>query len=292
MKTIAVLTDFSKRAENAAKYALHLAEHLHANVKLYNSFFVPSDNPMAAQIVWPMENYEELKLDSIQQLELFATKLKTEYSTKVAGTFKPEIEYECHDGDLSSYLKVLEADKEVILLVLGNHEKSALNWLKGNHLNDVMDHATLPVLVIAAEQKFATIKKIAFATDLSLGDIEQIHSLAGLAKAFNAEIVLVHVADDGVDEDELHLKVECLLAEVATKINFGKVYYRRLKNDDTADGLEWLNKTGQIDMMVMVHRHKTFFQELFVKSISKKIASKNHLPLVIYPSKVASVPVF
>jgi nucleotide-binding universal stress UspA family protein len=61
MKTIAVLTDFSKRAENAAKYALHLAEHLHADIKLYNSFFVPSEDPLSAQIAWSMEDYDALK---------------------------------------------------------------------------------------------------------------------------------------------------------------------------------------------------------------------------------------
>jgi hypothetical protein len=52
MKTIAVLTDFSKRAENSARYALHLAEHLHNDIKLYNSFFVPSEDPLSAQIAW------------------------------------------------------------------------------------------------------------------------------------------------------------------------------------------------------------------------------------------------
>jgi nucleotide-binding universal stress UspA family protein len=292
MKTIAVLTDFSKKAENAAKYALHLAEHLKANIKLYHSFIVPSNNPMASQIVWPMVNEEELKRDGMRRLKLFAAKLKKEYSTEGVPAFKPKIEYECHAGDFTSHLKVLEAENDMVLLVMGNHEKGISNWLMGNHVNELMDKMTLPVLVIAEEQKFIKISKIAFATDLSPEDVEQIHSLAGLASAFNAEIVMVHVADEKYMEQESQEKVNHLLGAITAKINFSKVYYRLIKSSDAGNGLDWLTEHGRIDMLVMVHHPHTFFQELFKGSLSKEMAAKIHLPLLIYPSKSSSVPVF
>jgi nucleotide-binding universal stress UspA family protein len=292
MKTIAVLTDFSKRAENAARYALHLAEHLHANIKLYHSFMVPADIPMSGQIVWPMENFEELKTENMHQLKLFKAKLKNEYSTESEVKFKPEIEYECHDGDLISYLKMLEAENDMVLLVVGNHENGMSSWLMGNHVNELMDSVTLPVLVIAEEKKFTEIKKIAFATDLSIEDVEQIHSLAGLANAFNAEIVIAHVADEKLNEQETHEKVNHLLQSISSNVNFPKIYYRQIKNSDAEHGLEWFTEHGRIDMLVMVHHPKTFFQKLFGGSLSKKIAAKIDLPLIIYPAMAASVPVF
>lgn len=292
MKTIAVLTDFSKRAENAARYALHLAEHLHANIKLYNSFLVPANIPMSGQIVWPMESSEDLKLEHMHQLKLFGAKLKKEFSIIANVKFKPEIEYECHDGDFTSYLKMLEAENDMILLVVGNHEKGISSWLMGNHVNELMDNITLPVLVIGEEQKFTKINKIAFATDLSTQDIAQIHSLSGLASAFNAEIVIVHVADEKYSEKESQEKVNHLLREVTAKINFSKVYFRDIKSSDAGDGLGWFTAHGRIDMLVMVHHPQTFFQELFKGSLSKEIAAKIHLPLLIYPSMASSVPVF
>jgi nucleotide-binding universal stress UspA family protein len=292
MKTIAVLTDFSKRAENAARYALHLAEHLHANVKLYHSFIVPSNTPMAYQIVWPMENYEELKHNSMKQLKLFGAELKKEYSMEADVNFKPEIEYECHDGDFTSYLKVLETENDLVLLVVGNHEKGISNWLMGNHVNELMDKVTTPVLVIAEEQKFTKINRIAFATDLSSEDVEQIHSLTSLASAFNAEIVIVHVADEKYNEQESQEKVTHLLGKITSKINFSKIYYRHLKSNDPGNGLDWFTEHGRIDMLVMVHHTQTFFQELFKGSLSKEIAAKAQLPLLIYPSMASSVPVF
>lgn len=292
MKTIAVLTDFSKRAENAAGYALHLAGHLHANIKLYNSFFVASKDPMAAQIAWPMEDYDALRRDSMQELELFGTRLKREYSTAVTGAFKPVIEYECHDGNFNTYLNGLEDDKDTILLVMADHEKGMSTWMTGNHMNEIIDKVTLPVLVIGEHQKFKKIDKIAFATDLSTGDIEQIHSLAGLANAFNAELLLVHVADEKYDNLKLQHKVDALLNDITNKIDFARIYYRRINSVDVKLGLNWIAEHGQIDMLVMVHRHKTFLQDLFGSSYTKAFAATLNLPLLIYPSPANAVPVF
>jgi nucleotide-binding universal stress UspA family protein len=292
MKTIAVLTDFSKRAENAARYALHLAEHLHANIKLYHSFMVPANIPMSGEIVWPMKNFEELKTENMHQLKLFGAKLKNEYSTESEVKFKPEIEYECHGGDFTSYLKMLETENDMVLLVMGNHEKGMSSWLMGNHVNELMDNVTLPVLVINEKQKFTKINKIAFATDLSIEDIEQIHSLAGLASAFNAEIVIVHATDENYNEQESQEKVNHLLASISTNVNFSKIYYRQVKSSDAENGLNWYAEHVKIDMLVMVHHHQTFLQKVLGGSLSKKIAKKIELPLLIYPAMAASVPVF
>ena len=292
MKTIAVLTDFSKRAEIAAKYALHLTEHLHANIKLYNSFFVPSEDPLGAQIAWPMENYEELKNDSMYELELLAKKLRNINLCGDIGVFQPAIEYECHDGNSHTYLKDLENEKDIILLVVGDHEKGLSGWMTGNHLNEIIDKVMLPVLVIGEHQEFQKIDKIAFVTDLSTDDIEQIHSVVGLAGAFNAELLIVHIGDEDHNELNLQDKVKTLLREITNKIDFAKVYYRRVKSTDVQHGLQWMQEHGQINMLVMVHHHKTFLKGLFEGSFTKKIAAKIQLPLLIYPSQTAAVPVF
>ncbi|WP_017258807.1 universal stress protein [Pedobacter arcticus] len=293
MKTIAVLTDFSKTAENATIYALHLAEHLQANIKLYHSFSTPSINPLGIQMVWPRENGVDWKADNMRQLEQLVDELKKEVSTTTATHFKLKIAYECYDADFATFLKMLELDQSnTVMLVLGSHEKSGLSWLTGNHVNEVMDHATLPLLVISENQRFVKINKIAFATDLSTTDIAQIHSLTSLASAFKAIILLTHIADESTDESKLQLKVDSLLKQVTAKANYANVYYRGVKKDDIIDGLNWMIENGQIEMLVLVHRHKSFFKDLFNSSISKKMAVTNDVPLLIYPAQNSCLPVF
>ncbi|MEO5909912.1 MAG: universal stress protein [Pelobium sp.] len=291
MKTIAVLTDFSKVAENAAKYAMHLAVHLNANIKLYHSFFVATEHPVSAGIVWPVENYKELKLDSMRQLELLGAELKKESSKKITDDFKPQIECQSHEGDFTSFIKAIQEEKDLVLLVMGNHEENTRNWLKDNHVNNLMDKVSLPVLIISEDQKPMKIDKIAFATDLNMEDVVKIHSLAGLARAFHSEILVVHVVDGKYNEQELKEKEDELLGAISSNLDFPKVYYRRIKSSDAEHGLDWFKTHGQIDMLVMVHRHHTFLQELFGGSVSKEMAKKVELPLLIYPVS-SSVPFF
>lgn len=79
MKTITVLTDFSANAENAARYALRLAQHLQANLTLYNSFLVPMAEPLGGQVYWSMEDYNILQKDSEEQLRALGTRLAKNY---------------------------------------------------------------------------------------------------------------------------------------------------------------------------------------------------------------------
>ncbi|MDO3628160.1 hypothetical protein [Mucilaginibacter sp. BT774] len=90
MKTIAILTDFSERAENAANYAYRLAQSLQADIILYDSFLVPSASPLAAQIAWPMEDYDQLYKDNERWMRTkLLNKLMITSSNSLIDTKKP-----------------------------------------------------------------------------------------------------------------------------------------------------------------------------------------------------------
>jgi nucleotide-binding universal stress UspA family protein len=286
MKTIAVLTDFSERADNAALYAAHLAQHLKANVLLYNAFFVASADPLSAQVAWPMEDFEELQHESEKEIHSLLAKLKKELTLSPT-EFMPAIECRSRDGNLNSHLDELLADREIIMLVMGNHQKGISTLMTGNHMRELMDQALLPVLIIPEHQTFEAIHKIAFATELDDGDIEFIHSLASLARNFDAEILITHTTN--TDDHKL---VDTFLNKVTNKVDYPKIYFRPLKDTTVNEGLSWLTKHGQIDMLVMVHRHKSLLERFFTRSNSQHMAAEIEMPLLIYPYPVKSMIVF
>ena len=99
MKTIAVLTDFSERAEHASRYALNLAKKIKANILLFNSFLVPADVPMAAQVAWPAVDYNEVKKGSEKELTKLRSKLESELKKEhTPGTFVPAVSWQCEEG--------------------------------------------------------------------------------------------------------------------------------------------------------------------------------------------------
>src|ERR1700744_2043746 len=122
MNTIAVLTNFSDRSEHATRYALHLAQRIKANILLFNSFLVPSDIAIDAQVAWPAGEYEEMQSYSEEKLKELSKKLKDEEKKKhLPPTFEPKIDYLSEEGSIANTLNKLEEDKDVILLVIGTH---------------------------------------------------------------------------------------------------------------------------------------------------------------------------
>lgn len=284
MKTIAVLTDFSKRAENAARYALHLAQQLKANIILYNSFLVPAGEPLAGQVYWSMEDFNTLQEDSEQELNLLAGRLKEELTTLPVNAFKPAIHCQCQEGPLYMHLNKLLANKDIIMLVMGTHRKGLSSLIMGNHMRDIIGNTSLPVLVVPENQNFKNIDKILFATDMSETDLEVLHALTQMAKPSHAEITLAHIQSPEITEKETKKLTWNFLEEVANKINYGKIYYREVKETPIKEGLKWLSSNVTCSLFVMVHRHKSFLEQLFNISNTQKMAANTNLPLLIYPS--------
>jgi nucleotide-binding universal stress UspA family protein len=288
MKKIAVLTDFSERSFNAAEYALSLAIRLRANILLYHSFLVPSAEPMSAQIAWPLEDYEVIKTGCEAELAQMKAKLEKKLELLPEG-FHPGIESRAQDGVYDLAINEFLKDREVVLIVIANHHKGFASLILGNHTREVLDHSTLPLLVVPEHSRFQKINKIAFATDLNKADLDIIQSLSSLARPFNAEILLTHLSKPAPQDDP---QVQDILTRVSNQINYPHIYYRELTETQLQEGLQDMAQAVQADLMVMVHRHKDLWSRLLGSSHSQKLASTTQLPLLIYPYPVTHLPVF
>ncbi|WP_345954583.1 universal stress protein [Mucilaginibacter sp. PAMB04168] len=288
MKKIAVLTDFSERSANAAAYALAIACRLKADVLLFHTFLVPSSETMGAQIAWPMEDFEEIKAGAEATLQETAQQLSTALDRSKVG-FCPKIECQAQEGNLNACMETSLAGRDVVLLVMANHHKGFSSLMLGNHTQQVLDNTDLPVLIIPEAASFQNVKKIAVATDLKDDDLQIIHSLANLARPFNAEILLTHVCEH---TPENMRKVEDFLHKVTNKINYPNIYHREFDEHNTHKGLQDMAGNVQADLMVMVHRRKNFFEQLLGISYSQKLAAESKVPLLVFPYPTETLPVF
>jgi nucleotide-binding universal stress UspA family protein len=285
MKTITVLTDFSERAENAARYALHLAQQLHANITLYNSFLVPAAEPLGGQVYWSMEDYNVLQQDSEKQLGLLAARLEEELSIFPVHAFRPAISCKSQEGPLYMHINRISANRDVMLLVMGTHRKGLASLIMGNHMRDIIGTVSLPILIVPENQSFRKLDKLIFATDMNDSDLDIIQSLTALAKPSHADITLAYIETPGTQEAETKKLVTNFLEEVSNKINYPKIYYRAVKGIPLKAGLKWLTENVTCDLFVMVHRHKSFLEELLNLSNTQKMAANTNLPLLVYPSR-------
>jgi nucleotide-binding universal stress UspA family protein len=286
MKTILVPTDFSDSAENAADYALHVARYMKCNIKLCHAFLIPAEFSMSGgQAAFPAYDYSTLKAETSSQLSDLTRKLDEEsHAAASKYSFHPGIEYLSEAGVIPEMVAGLVDEKQKQLVVLGMSGIGATaKFILGSSSRNLIEKGGFPLLLIPSGFVFNQIRKIAFATDLRVEDIEVLHSLAGFARYFDAEIVVTHVNDDKRQCNE-HLKKEDeFLNNITAKVNYDKIFFRRINSARVGDGLDWLSEHGNIDMLVMIHRPIGFLDRMVKGSYTKKQADHISIPLLVFP---------
>lgn len=285
MKTILIPTDFSPNADHAAFYALELGKSMNASLKLCNAVMLPAAAQMSPQVAWPLMDLGTLRADATNELNKLAEKLKQKsVEVGVSENEHPPVKVLAEVGSVTEVLNMLAEKEKINLVVMGTSGAGGLNrFFLGSTSRDLIDHANFPILLIPPGTDFKPLKRIAFATDLSAKDLELIHSLALFARPFNAEILIVHISSEDFNPDTHQKKVDDFLNEVTCKAHYHKIYYRHVKDMGVDEGLTWLTKHVDIDMLAMVHRKHPFIKRLFEGSHTQKMATHGKLPLLVFP---------
>ncbi|MDP9077033.1 MAG: universal stress protein [Bacteroidota bacterium] len=285
MKTILVPTDFSAAADNAARYAMQIAKRMKTGIQLCNAVLVPVEAPGAAQVAWPLEDYTSIKNEVTVDLSYLSEMLELEErDVSNPQSYHPFVTYNSEIGTVKDVIRNRVDEQKMPLVVMGMSGAGGVSrFFLGSNSRDLIDIACFPVLLIPATAVFKPVQKIAFATDLSKEDIEVIHSLASMARLFNAEILITHCTDEKYEKDVVEHEVDDFLCEVTSKANYDKIYYRHVKSIDLEHGLDWLTEHGQIDMLAMVHRPHHFLAKLLKGSYTQKMARHITIPLMVFP---------
>lgn len=280
-----MLTDFSIRADNATDFALKLAKATHSKLLLCNMFLVPFVEPMTVQMAWPLENYNSLEDESKNDLAALTARLlnKLDYEYN-PDEFKPEIEQCSLSGSIAEIFSELSAKNDLLMAVISQHDTNHSEaFAFENHAKRIIEKAKFPVLVVPETAHFNGFKNIAFATDLSLSDVDILHNLINLAGVFGADITVTHINDENaLDTDEAR-NVEHFFNMVSAEIKYPGLLYKAVKSDTVEKGLNHMAANTELELLVLVHRKRNFFYRLFEGSVTHKIAGHLKLPLLVLP---------
>lgn len=289
MKKILVPTDFSLPAKNAGHYAMHLAKEMKVDVKLCNAILVPAEAPMASRVAWPLADYSTLREESDRELQELVKNMEALFELEnPADFYHPKIEYLTEVGLVKDVVTNLAHHPDISLVVMGMSGATGPGkFLMGGNSRALIEAAAFPILLIPKDTSFKKIGKIAFATDLSDSDVEMIHLLAGFARIFDAEILIIHIsASDGDHQPKDQPAIDAFLNEITNKVNYHKIYYEYIWNVDVDSGLDWLIAQGKISMLAMVHRNKSLFSRIFKGSHTQRIKNKIDVPLLVFPESL------
>jgi nucleotide-binding universal stress UspA family protein len=288
MKTLLIPTDFSVASKNASRYAIHFAKAANAKIVLCNAMNIPSETPMAAQFAWPLEGHYSVYKNTEEELRLMRNELMRDFSDNDnSSSMIPEINECCDCGDVSEVVEKTLEENKAELVIMGLTGADAISrFVMGSTSRQLIDKLKTPILLIPPSYRYTLPKKIAFATDLSMTDVDVIQSVVQLARYFNAEVLISHVSPDGSEKNCKEDEIAEFLNEVTLKVSYAKMYYRDLRNKKVVGGLEWLTQSGMVDMLVMVHRHNHFYDKLISDSYTQKLAKHVTIPLMVIPDKM------
>lgn len=277
MKTILVPTDFSEPAKNAIEYAVKLAKEFHMNLQLLHLFHVPIPPPMDIPV--DIHTSEMIQKQKEAVLKKEAEAIHEKYGVKVNYSVKVNFAV---DGIL---------DEKADLIVIGMQGANNLSdVLMGSVTTSVLRESKIPVFVIPEKTKFKKPKKIVFACDFDYQkNTNTYETLKGFAEKFDSKICVLNVSKNKQLEiaEETHASKQ--LEKSLTNIEHEYFFH---DNENLVEEINEFVADQKADIVAVIPHKYNIIENLFHKSISKKLAFYTQVPLFVIPDHHKSIAAF
>lgn len=268
MKKIIVATDFSTASLKTANYALEMAREVNADILLLHVYQLQL-------------NYTDIPLsieqgEMMQDVERQLNQLKSVLSKKSGNKIK--IKTEARIGVFFDELKSVCDSMKPYAVIIGSQGKTASErfWF-GSHAVQVMKNLRWPVIAIPAKTKFSTPKKIGLAWDLdAVPQTAQVEAIKKMVNDFDTELHVINTGKPGIyhpDTVTESMKLEKLLKPV-------KPVYHFIADKDIDKGIIRFVEKNDLDLLIVIPKHHTFFESLIHKSHSKQLILLGDAPVM------------
>jgi nucleotide-binding universal stress UspA family protein len=278
LKNIIVATDFSDNAKSAYRYAQNLALRFGASIEVVHYYEIPL-NPPSPNYMEVVHTYDYLKEQSDNLLALFTQEeTGVEGGTMVATQVKTTVKSQA--GMASQGLIELSKDPSIDLIILGTTgEQGWVDKIFGSVSIKVGRDAFCPVLLVPNGAEYSDIKDIVYTSSFDSAQPQEIKLALDLTTYFAAAIHFIHVItnpnDLGISERFLF---EHLVENEHTKVPYS------VQNIDAPSPSEGINQyilEHNVDMLITVTQHRSFWEKLMYASTTKSLAWNTHLPLLV-----------
>jgi nucleotide-binding universal stress UspA family protein len=281
IKTILVPTDFSKNASNALDYAIALAKKENSKLILLHAFrisYPTSDIPIPVVI----EEVSQIQKESEEKLK----KLCNEIIKKK----KIKCEFICKEGLAMDVVLESLKKKRPDLIVMGTKGASGIKEIiLGSNTAKIIEKSNCPVIAVPESASYKGIKKIAFSTNYKESDIAALKKLVEIAKDFNSNLSILHVANEEYTKETEKGLMQLFIKSVSKKIKYGKITYQ-IKHGKSLEKVmqDYINKESP-DIIAMSTLRRNLIEKLFGISITKKMAYHTKVPLLAFHHKKESL---
>lgn len=281
MKTILVLTDFSKGAQQAAEFALEIAAKAGAEILLYHAFYAPHVVSLESGIYPYNEDYSDIEQEGIAEMEKLTQNLDQEF-IKTHTAPPPAIRLMNEPGDLAENIKKITRENNIWMIVMGDKKKEGAvsRFVFGSHGNAVIDHAACPVLIVPVKAKLREMEKIIFASELDHSEHAAVLFLEKLAEMWHSQVTVLHVCEKSLSVEE-KVSHYADYKKILSGIKYPDIRYVDVRGDDITNTISTYAGREKIDLIAIAHKKRSFIGALLHSSISKKMMNYHSVPLLV-----------
>jgi nucleotide-binding universal stress UspA family protein len=261
MKRILVPVDFSPVAENAAQYAVQIAEAANKEIVFFH-----------AGVSVPESRRQRLNAGINGDGD---TLVKTRWIT-------------AEEPFNGKSISEIAGREHIRLIIMGTVGAGAglYGSMFGSNAVNLVTYAQCPVMLVPPAHRFRWINKIGFASDL-LNFEHEIGKIIAFARIFNAEIRIFHVSpvfpDLGtVEKFDLREKIE-LVKRLHQYANISYCIEEMPVDNEIDEGINRFLDQKEVDLLAIFHRRGQLLEGIFSSGHPHKAVTHLMVPLQVYP---------
>lgn len=270
-------TDFSKVAQTAFRFALQYAAAKNASIKLLH-VVIPEYEALDLPVVAAhatKERVEAARLAMDSFIKYGITQVETTHQLENIPPITTEIEI----GGIAETIDTIAKKDEVDLLIMGTREEhSAFDKVFGSISSNVMANAPCDILIVPPDLKTASIKNVAYASDLKATDPYNIWKSAQLLEPFHPIFHCIHVQDERTSHEMNMDEIRDFFENRAPSL---QMHFKEIEGKSVSEALNEYIDTFEVDLLVMPSPQRNLIERIFHKSVTRKMSLYCSVPLLV-----------
>jgi len=272
MVNILVPTDLSEVSKTAVQYTLKIVNKLGGTLTLLH--VVTIIQPTRATMRLQLKSLEkELLETSREDLEAFVKSISKQIKTE------DSIKVKVAKGTSFNDAVKREAKKlRTGLIVMGTKGASGIRkYVLGSNTASVIEVSHVPVLAVPELGEFKSFKNVVYATDLRNVQ-KELKTLIPYLEKFNSTVHLLHVTSSLKEVSALEKKID----GIVKKAGITKIICKVIVNKNIDEAIDYYVTESNADLLAMFTHDVSFYEKLFNRSMTRKMAFHSKIPLLAF----------
>jgi nucleotide-binding universal stress UspA family protein len=275
MVNILVPTDLSDLSKIAVQYAIKIANKLGGTITLLHVINIIQ--PTRATMRLQLKSLEKDLVDTAKEdLDIFVHEVSKQLKT--SDPIKMKV---VKGANFNDTIKKEAKKLRTGLIVMGTRGASGLKkYVMGSNTTSVIEVSHVPVLAVPELGDFKNFKNVVYATDL-LHTQQELKTLIPYLEKFGSKVHLIHVTSSLKEVSNLEKKITSIVEMSGIKNIICKV----MVNKKIDEAIEHYVNVSNADLLAMFTHDLSFYEKLFDRSITRKMAFHSKIPLLAFRQK-------